>query len=50
MDINIIFKIVVAIVSVGICIKFVKFITNFIFKIALVVLLLLIFYKLFIRM
>ncbi len=48
MDIDLIFKIALAIVIIGFGIKIVKTITGMIFKIALVVLILLVFYKLFI--
>ncbi|MGL5314736.1 MAG: hypothetical protein ACRC92_15905 [Peptostreptococcaceae bacterium] len=48
MDIDLIFKIVLAIVVVGIGIKIVRTITGMIFKIALILLIILVFYKLFI--
>ena len=48
MDIDLIFKIALAIVVIGIGVKVVKSITGLIFKIALIVLICLLFYKFFI--
>ncbi|WP_270940017.1 hypothetical protein [Romboutsia lituseburensis] len=48
MDIDLIFKIVLLIVVIGIAIKALKFITSFMFKIALVLFVVLMIYKLFI--
>ena len=47
MDIDLIFRIALAIVAIGICVKVVKKIGNMIFKISLFILILSVFYKLF---
>ncbi|MGL6105973.1 hypothetical protein [Romboutsia sp.] len=48
MDIDLIFKLVLIIVIIGISVKALKFLTSFIFKIALVALIILVVYKMFI--
>lgn len=47
MDIDLIFRIALAIVTIGLCVKVVKKIGNMIFKISLFILILVGFYKLF---
>ena len=47
MDIDFIFRIALAIVAIGLCVKIIKKISNMIFKISLFVLILAGFYKLF---
>ncbi|MGL5330971.1 MAG: hypothetical protein ACRDD7_17040 [Peptostreptococcaceae bacterium] len=47
MDIDLIFKIVIAIVGIGLCIKIFKFIGSIVFKIALVAFIILLIYQIF---